>query len=46
MFPEERDGEKSRSTENRQKGECSSAGIDRLLVSFDRKTYNSGKYFL
>ena len=41
MLPEEKDDEILRSNESRPKRENTGAGIDRLVMSFDRKTYKS-----
>ena len=43
MFPEKKEDEVLRSTESRPKRENSSAGIDRLVTSFDGNTYKSVK---
>ena len=43
MFPEEANDKKFRSAKNRPKRQNSGIGIDRLVVSFDGKTYKLGK---
>ena len=43
MFLEDKDDEVFRSAGSRPKRENTGAGIDRLVMSFDGKTYHSGK---
>ena len=42
--PEEKDDEVLRSAESIPKREKAGAGIDRLLMSFDGRTYNLGNF--
>ena len=42
MFPEEKDNEVLRSMESRPKRDNIGAGIERLLIYFDGKTYKLG----
>ena len=46
IFPEDKDNEVLRRAEIIPKRENNSAGIDRLVKSFDRKTYIWGNNFL
>ena len=46
MFPEDKDGEVLSSAEIRPNRQNSGAWIDRLVLSFYGKTYNSGEQFL
>ena len=45
ISPEEKEGEVLRSSESIPKMENSGAGIDRLVMLFDGKTYKSGNFF-
>ena len=46
MFLENKEDEVLRSAESIPKREKSGAGIDRLLMSFDGRTYNLGNFFM
>ena len=46
MFQKEKYDEFLRIAESRPKRENTGAGIDQLVMSFDGKTYKSGKFFV
>ena len=45
IYPEEANDEDLRSAESRPKRQNAGTGIDRLVMSFNGKTYKSGKKF-